>query len=117
MRNTQKKAGTPHFILTIYPPDGERGECSKHGGFCKGTYLLLRGVEETGSLHHAAKDLGMSYSKAWTLINGVEDDFQKSLLVRHGAKGSVLSDFGRKLMNEYEHMYQDAMRLRGHHIW
>lgn len=40
--------------------------------FGKGPYELLKGVEETDSLHQAANQLGMSYSKAWKLIQTME---------------------------------------------
>ncbi len=46
-----------------------------HGGkaFGDGPYELLRRVDKTKSLHRAASQMGMSYSKAWKLIQTMEE--------------------------------------------
>ena len=41
--------------------------------FGPGTHELLRHVEGTGSLHQAAKLMGMSYTKAWHLLRETEE--------------------------------------------
>ena len=41
--------------------------------FGPGTHELLRHVDETGSLHRAAKLMGMSYTKAWHLLRETEE--------------------------------------------
>jgi molybdate transport system regulatory protein len=38
--------------------------------FGDGPYELLRRAEETKSLHRAANQMGMAYTKAWRLIDG-----------------------------------------------
>ena len=45
-----------------------------HNGkvFGEGPYELLKRVEKTNSLHEAAHQMGMSYSKAWKLIQTME---------------------------------------------
>jgi len=44
-----------------------------HGkAFGDGPYELLRRVEKTKSLHRAAQQMGMAYSKAWRLILTME---------------------------------------------
>jgi hypothetical protein len=40
--------------------------------FGDGPYELLKRVDETHSLHRAAKEMGMAYSKAWRLIGAME---------------------------------------------
>ena len=40
--------------------------------FGDGPYELLKRVEKTDSLHQAANQMGMSYSKAWGLIRVLE---------------------------------------------
>ncbi len=50
--------------------------------FGDGPYALLRRVEKMGSLHQAAKQMGMSYSKAWRLIRTLEERLGFALLER-----------------------------------
>ena len=50
--------------------------------FGDGPYQLLRGVERTGSLHRAAEEMGMAYSKAWKLLRTVEQRLGFPLLDR-----------------------------------
>ena len=95
------KIGVPSIKIVIYPPNGKPGR-SRHGGFCKGAYQLLCGIEDTGSLKHAAEDLGMSYSKAWSLIKEIEDDFGKQIVAGHVPRGSEITPFGHRLLGAYE---------------
>ena len=95
-----------HLTLTIFPDDG-RG-ASRHGGVCKGVYLLLGGVDELGSLYSSARRMGMAYSKAWALLKSVEDDFGEQLVERHGPHGSVLTEFGSKMLVEYKEALAEA---------
>lgn len=73
--------------------------------FGKGVAQLLRQCELTHSLHKAAKELNMSYSKALLLISRAEDGFKTSFLDRHiGGKdggGSTLTSFAKQLLKEY----------------
>ena len=57
-------------------------ESPSHGVLSMGTIALLRGVERTGSLNKAAKEMKMAYSKAWTLLRGVEENFGAPLIAR-----------------------------------
>jgi molybdate transport system regulatory protein len=61
--------------------------------FGPGTHELLRHVEHTGSLHQAAKLMGMSYTKAWTLLRKTEAHLGWPLVERHvgGAAGGGTS--------------------------
>ena len=58
-----------------------------------GTQRLLVLVVQTGSLHQAAKQMGMAYSKAWRIVKDAEDHFGFKLLERQiggvggGARG------------------------------
>lgn len=50
--------------------------------FGDGPYELLRRVHKTHSLHQAAFQMGMSYSKAWHLIRTLEERLGFALLER-----------------------------------
>jgi molybdate transport system regulatory protein len=74
--------------------------------FGDGPYTLLIRVEKMGSLHQAAKQMGMSYSKAWRLIRTLEERLGFTLLERkvggiYGG-GSRVTPQGKDLMNHYE---------------
>jgi molybdate transport system regulatory protein len=43
-------------------------ECEGERFFGPGRVELLERIEETGSINKAAKEMGMSYKKAWELI-------------------------------------------------
>ncbi len=70
--------------------------------FGDGPYRLLEGVEKTDSLHKAAAQMGMSYSKAWKLIRKVEQKFGFPLLDRRvggqSGGGSQLTPQAKELM-------------------
>jgi len=80
--------------------------------FGDGPYELLRWVEETKSLHQAAHQMGMAYSKAWRLIQSVEHRLGFVLLERRvGGKsggGSSATSEAKKLMRHYERFRKDV---------
>lgn len=71
------------------------------GAFGQGTAQLLEGVEREHSLNRAAKSLGMAYSKAWRIVNEAEAQLGCDLLLRDGARGSTLTEDGRRVLASY----------------
>jgi molybdate transport system regulatory protein len=73
--------------------------------FGEGPYDLLQRIENTGSLHQAAKELKMSYRKAWLILHRCEEKLGFHLLKRKvgGASGggSQVTLRGRKMMATY----------------
>ncbi len=80
--------------------------------FGPGPMQLLRGVEQSGSLHQSAASMGMSYSKAWKILQGLEQEWGTPLLERHtGGKrggGSALTQEAKLLLAEYEAMLAEV---------
>ena len=74
--------------------------------FGPGTHELLHNVAETGSLHQAAKQMGMSYTKAWHLLRENEQYLGWALVERRvgGATGggTSLTGRGRDLLERFE---------------
>ncbi|MBT8253045.1 MAG: LysR family transcriptional regulator [Bacteroidia bacterium] len=72
----------------------------------EGRVSLLRAIAETGSISSAAKSLNMSYKKAWSLINAVNDRAKhpviSSSIGGKGGGGAKLTDYGRKLVKTFE---------------
>lgn len=83
--------------LMITASDDRKGP-----SFGKGAGILLRGVDENGSLNKTAKELHMAYSKAWGMIKKVEQGLGFQLIDRFGARGSKLTEEGRKFLDLYE---------------
>ena len=80
--------------------------------FGDGPCELLKKVAETHSLHRAAKEMGMAYSKAWRLIGTMEKRLGFLLIERKvgglSGGGSRVTPQGRNLMNHYEEFRRDA---------
>jgi len=80
--------------------------------FGEGPYLLLRGIEKTGSLHQAALEIGMSYQKAWNILNASEKRLGFDIIERRvgGASGggSHLTEAGKAFLNKYEKFRSDV---------
>ena len=87
-----------HIKLTLYKEEREYG-------FGPGTCELLERVEVNRSLNQAAKDMGMSYSKAWKSLKNTEENLGIQLLIRKGPQGSILSKEGSALVR----LYQNAL--------
>lgn len=71
-----------------------------------GLAWLLRGVEKGGSLSLAARDMGMSYSKAHKLVKLLEAALGRPVLAtaRGGSSrgGSALTPGGRRFLERFE---------------
>ena len=84
-----------------------------HGkAFGDGPYELLRRVEKKMSLHQAANQMGMSYSKAWRLIQTLEGKLGFALLERKAGGrfggGSRVTSRAKDLMSRYERFRKDV---------
>jgi molybdate transport system regulatory protein len=75
---------------------------------------LLGLIEQTGSIAEAAKRMGMSYMRAWTLVRAMNDCFHEPLVssVRGGHKGggAELTPTGREALALYIQMEGDCRR-------
>jgi molybdate transport system regulatory protein len=80
--------------------------------FGPGTYELLQRVDETGSLNRAARDMAMSYSKAWRITREVEERLGVALFERRtggsDGGGSHLTDEGRLLLSRFQAFTREA---------
>jgi molybdate transport system regulatory protein len=70
-----------------------------------GKIELLEGVERSGSLRQAAQALGMSYRRAWLLLDGLNRSFLEPATTAsvggHGGGGVTLTAFGQELIRRY----------------
>lgn len=72
----------------------------------EGRVSLLKAIDETGSLSKAAKSIGMSYKKAWSLIDAVNKRAEKpvttSSIGGKGGGGAQLTVYGKTLIETFE---------------
>ena len=81
-------------------------ECRDEKYFGPGPVELLERIEQTGSILSAAKQMGMSYKKAWEIISRLNRHAAKPLVETQvgGEKGggSVISPEAKKLIDGYQ---------------
>jgi len=77
---------------------------------------LLREIDRLGSISKAAKQVGMSYKKAWSFLKTMEDRLGIKLVeTRRGGKnggGAVLTAEAKKLLEEFEEITDRFEKLR-----
>jgi molybdate transport system regulatory protein len=76
---------------------------------------LLEAVERNGSLSAAARELSMSYRRAWLLLHSVNDGFREPAVELsvggNEGGGARLTDFGRQLVAEYRAFVAEVTAL------
>ena len=78
-----------------------------------GKVRLLEAIEKTGSISQAGRNLGMSYRRAWLLVDDMNNCFRNPVIEAqpggaHGG-GATLTPFGRKLVARYRAIEADAL--------
>ena len=75
---------------------------------------LLEALSRTGSLAQAARELEMSYMRAWSLVRTMNEAFREPLVVTHrggqGRGGASLTPTGERALLLYRKMQQRALR-------
>ena len=78
--------------------------------FGKGLVDLLEGIDRSGSINHATKEMHMAYSKAWKIINNAEARSGLTLVEREGPGGSKLTKEGQDLVHLYRELSSQAQQ-------
>ena len=75
---------------------------------------LLEAIETTGSISGAARSLGMSYRRAWLLVDTMNRCFRSPLVdAEAGGKrggGARLTRLGAEVIRRYRRIERDAAR-------
>lgn len=70
-----------------------------------GKAALLEQIGETGSIAAAGRAMGMSYKRAWSLVEELNRDFARPLVARvrggAGGGGTVLTPLGGEVLARY----------------
>ena len=76
---------------------------------------LLEAIQKSGSLSQAARDLGMSYRRAWLLVDSLKSSFREPVtLANKGGKGGggvALTTFGERLISSYRAIESDIAKV------
>ncbi len=93
--------------------DGERF-------FGPGRAELLQLIHETGSISHAARSMGMSYKKAWAMVDGMNTQGKKPYVVaKKGGQeggGTYVTPAGLKMLKAYQKLDQQLDQLMSKHL-
>jgi molybdate transport system regulatory protein len=95
----QKAKGKQLRVRCWIDIDGERF-------FGPGRAELLNLIHETGSISKAAKSMGMSYKKAWEMVEGLNTNARKPYVIAHkgGEKGggTAVTPAGLEMLEAYQ---------------
>ncbi len=103
-------------------PDIKTYVCTDSGEkfFGEGPYILLKKIDEYGSLRKAAISMDMAYTKALSLMANAEKALGLKLCEKSiggkGGGGSVLTGGAREFMKKYEG-YRDECRKAAAEIY
>ena len=86
--------------------------------FGMGRVKILRAIQRKGSIHAAAKELGMSYRGVWGRIKATEERLGRPLLVRSiggtSGGGSRLTPFAEALIEQFVEVHNGVVREADH---
>src|SRR5690349_12667273 len=116
-RGTQKKrveesTGMPKLRLRIdFEPAGSLGP---------GKVAVLEAIRRCGSISSAARDLDMSYRRAWLLIDDMNQTFRQPVVsAAAGGKkggGTELTPFGDSVIRHFREMEREAHASLARHM-
>lgn len=73
---------------------------------------LIDAIERTRSISAAGREMGMSYRRAWLLIEATNAAFVEPLVVKAtggaGGGGAIVTDFGKQIVKHYRSMERKA---------
>jgi molybdate transport system regulatory protein len=85
-----------------------------------GKIELLEGIASTGSLSQAARQMRMSYRRAWLLLadlnTGFDEPVARASAGGRGGGGAVLTSFGERLIAGYRKMESSLQPLVERHF-
>lgn len=85
-----------------------------------GKVELLEAIHETGSISAAARKMGMSYRRAWLLVDTMNRCFKSALVVSAAGGtqggGACLTPLGEEVRDAYRALQDDLEKTAAAHI-
>ncbi len=104
-------------IKNTFPPELANGNGVKIKVYLNGHMIgagkmqLIQLINLKGSISSAAKTMGMSTKRADKLLKSVEDAFANPVVIKQkGNKGTIISNFGKELLDKYLNLCQDLSK-------
>jgi molybdate transport system regulatory protein len=76
---------------------------------------LLESIRNTGSISAAARDMGMSYKRAWLLLDSMNQAFTEPVVTAApggtGGGGATLTPFGAEVLERYRRIDDGASAM------
>ncbi|WP_085316513.1 TOBE domain-containing protein [Derxia lacustris] len=104
-----------------HKPSAKLAVDTEFGAFLGDTRIkLLEAIDRYGSITQAARAVPLSYKAAWDAVDAMNNLaeqplVQRSVGGRHGG-GTLLTDYGRRLVNVYRAM-EDEYQIALDHLW
>ena len=80
-----------------------------------GKAKLLESIRDTGSISAAARDMGMPYRRAWTLLDSMNHAFSEQVVTAApggaGGGGAILTPFGAEVLERYQRLAKQAAEM------
>ena len=84
---------------------------AKNANVGPGKIDLLEAIRRRGSLSSAARELGMSYRRAWLLLQSLNKSFKTPVTLAttggRGGGGAAVTEFGEQLIRSYRRLDRD----------
>ena len=92
-----------------------RIDFGEHSSVGPGKIRLLEAIRDAGSLSKGARNIGMSYRRAWLLLDSLKQSFREPVTVAStGGKdggGMLVTEFGDALIRTYRELERDFAKL------
>ena len=89
-----------------------RVDFGEHGALGPGKTRLMELIAETGSISAAGRAMGMSYRRAWLLVDSLNAAFREPLVAKQtggsGGGGALLTRLGREVVQRYRRIERRA---------
>lgn len=93
------RKGSDAAALTI------RVDLGRNGALGPGKIRLMELIGKLGSITKAGKALGMSYRRAWLLVDSLNQAFREPVIAKQmggrGGGGAKLTDLGQRVVGSY----------------
>jgi molybdate transport system regulatory protein len=97
-----------------------RIDFGEHSNIGPGKVALLEGIKAHGSLSEAARSMGMSYRRAWLLINSVNKSFKMPATINSAGGprggGAEVTAFGSLLIERYREVERKLNVVAGEYL-